>query len=84
MSAAPAGAEVRLFYDAVTRDVRAGDELVTSTTGRRYLVLAVRRQERGKHVGRMHLRCVVLAPEARRDPDTIVHPVTWYRRHRAR
>ena len=81
MTATPPGREVRLFYDATDREVGVGDELET-TTGRRYLVLAVRRQKRGVRVGRWHVRAVVLAPGATRDPDSVVHPVYWYRRSR--
>jgi hypothetical protein len=74
---APAGAEVGLYYDA-RRDVAPGHAIVTAT-GRTYLVVAARRQQRGKHVGRWHLRCLV-ADEA--PPDATVHPLRWYRRER--
>lgn len=80
MAAAP-GREVGLYYDG-RRGVEVGDEIETTGTGRRYLVIAVRRQARGKNVGRWHLRCVVLAPGAARDPESVVHPCTWYRRQR--
>lgn len=76
----PPGSEVGLYYDS-RRHVDVGDELET-TAGRRYLVVKVRRQERGAHIGRWHLRCIVLAPDAARDPDSQVHPVHWYRRRR--
>jgi hypothetical protein len=79
VTAAPAGAEVGLYYDA-RRDVAVGDVVETTRTKRRYLVMKVRRQERGRHAGRWHLRCVVLPPDADVDPDAVIHPVRWYRR----
>lgn len=79
MAGKPPGSEVGLYYDAERR-VLIGDEIVTATTGRRYLVLAVRIQMRGEHEGRQHLRCVVLADDHERDPDSGVHTVHWYRR----
>lgn len=79
MAGKPVGSHVGLYYDAERR-VLVGDEIVTESTGRRYLVLAVRIQMRGKHEGRQHLRCVVLSPDHERDPDSGVHVVRWYRR----
>lgn len=77
--AAPVGAEVGLYMDTPRTIVR-GDEIRTQT-GRRYLVLAVRRQMRGKHTGRWHLRCEILAADAQlEDPDAMVHPIRWYSR----
>lgn len=81
MSAAPPGAEVGLYWDGAG-PIDVGDELVTTGTGRRYLIVAARRQTRGAHLGRWHLRAVVLAPDAPRDPDARVHRVAWYRRTR--
>lgn len=73
---APEGAEVGIYYDG--RPLEPGDALVTPT-GRTYLVTAVRRQTRGKHVGRQHLRCVVAAAA----PATArVVPLYWYKRGR--
>lgn len=79
---APPGAVVRLTYDA-RRDVAEGDAIVTPT-GRTYLVVAVRRQERGRFAGRWHLRCVVVAHESELDIDVVRHPLRWYRRERRR
>jgi hypothetical protein len=79
--AAPTGAIVSLYYDGSRfgRDVRAGDVLETDT-GRRYLIVTMRRQLVGKHAGRLHLSCVVVAeaPEG-----ATVHPLHWYKRGRA-
>ncbi len=79
MSAAPVGAVVGLYYDAPC-DVVAGDAIVT-TTGRTYLVVSVRCQRRGKHVGRWHLRCLV---QRAAPPGAHVHPLRWYPRGRRR
>lgn len=76
----PVGAEVRLFYDALDREVMVGDVIRTGT-GRCYLVLGIRRQTRGQHVGRWHTRCAVISPEDVPE-DAVIHPVTWYRRPR--
>lgn len=75
---APAGAEVSIHYDA-RRELEPGHAIVT-TTGRTYLVVRARRQARGKHTGRWHLRCLVVdgAPL----PGTTIHPLRWYRRGR--
>lgn len=77
MSAAPIGAVVGIFYDARV-DVAPGDAIVTST-GRCYVVVHARRQERGLHVGRWHLRCLIQPepPEGAR-----VYSLRWYRRGR--
>lgn len=75
---APVGAVVRIFYDG--RALAPGDALRTPT-GRTYVVASVRVQERGRHVGRQHLACLV----AREPPaDAVVHPLRWYPRGRRR
>lgn len=74
--AAPVGAEVGLYYDGWVKDLAAGDALRTPR-GRVYLLTDVRRQQRGKHIGRYHLRAVV----ADAVPDNVrVFPIHWYRR----
>ena len=78
---APAGTEVGLYVDLVER-VELG-HVIQTQTGRRYLVTAVRVQQRGKHVGRQHLRCVVLAAEAQLGA-TKLHRIRWYARGRGR
>lgn len=57
---APAGAIVRLYVDLLAR-VEA-DHIIRTQSGRRYRVLTVRVQARGKHAGRQHLVCSVLGP----------------------
>lgn len=83
MTTAPPGAEVRLTWDG-SAYCELGDELVTATTGRRYLVVGLRQQTKGIHAGRWHLRCIVLAPDHPRDPDSTVHRIAWYPRRRRR
>lgn len=75
---APAGAEVGLYVDLVA--VVAPGHVIQTQSGRRYGVVTVRRQERGKHAGRWHLRAVVLAPEDELGPSTKVHTIRWYKR----
>jgi len=82
MSAAPVGAVVRFSYDEDARNpepLKVGDFIRTAKTGRFYLVMAVRAQERGKHVGRKHLVALVRA-SAR--PGARVFPLYWYPRKR--
>lgn len=76
---APIGALVKLYYDS-PRDVVAGDALRTPR-GRLYLIWSVRRQAKGKHVGRWHLKAIVMDHV----PDGAhVHPIFWYRRNKKR
>ena len=74
---APAGAEVGLYVDLVAT-VRIGD-VIETRSGRRYRVIAVREQLRGKAAGRQHLRAVVLEAD---DPGEggAVHRIRWYAR----
>lgn len=81
MSAAPEGAVVGIYYDGFA--VAVGDALVTPT-GRTYVVVSVRRQERGAHVGRQHLRCAVAEPGSAESSGAKVHPLRWYKRARRR
>ena len=76
MASAPVGAVVRIFYDG--HRLEPGDALVT-TAGRTYIIAAVRRQARGKHVGRQHLACLVARPEGP-PTDSRAYPLRWYRR----
>lgn len=76
---APAGAEVRIFYDSRAR-LQTGDALKT-TTGRVYVIVGARRQLTGRHVGRWHLRCVVVGNEPP-PAGARVWPLFWYRRDR--
>lgn len=72
---APEGAVVSIYYDG---EVEVGDALMTRTS-RTYLVIAARRQERGKNVGRMHLRCVVADAKAAAGSRR-VRPLFWHPR----
>jgi hypothetical protein len=80
MAAAATGSVVGIHYD--TASIVAPGHAIVSRTGRTYLVLEARRQERGRHIGRWHLQCLVAdgGPPA----DATVHPLFWYRRERAR
>lgn len=76
---APAGSIVSLYVDLVA-PVEL-DDIIRTQTGRRYLVIAVRVQELGKHRGRQHLRVVVLAPDDSVScPDATIHDIRWYAR----
>lgn len=76
----PDGAIVSIYVD-LRATVNPGD-IIRTATGRSYLVLAARRQTRGKRRGRQHLRAVVNG----RSPDvsSTVHEIRWYKRGRAR
>lgn len=78
-----AGEHAWLYYDAVTRDVNDGDYIRTPT-GRTYLIQGIRIQEKGKHAGRMHLSCIVMAADHVPEEDATVHPLHWYSRNRVR
>ena len=75
--AAPVGAVVSIYYDGHL--LEPGDALRTPT-GRTYIVVHARRQARGKHVGRQHLRCAVA--EAGVPAGVRVYPLFWYPRKR--
>lgn len=55
------GDEVGIYYDSKAQ-VLPGDYLRTRT-GRTYRIVKVRRQVKGQHEGRCHLRCVVMDPD---------------------
>lgn len=73
--AAPIGAVVRLYVDADEEIAR--DDFLRTPSGRVYLVLGGRVQQRGKHRGRNHLTCRVVesVPDGAR-----VIPFSWYPR----
>lgn len=87
---APAGAIVRLYVDLVAR-VKI-DDVIETQSGRGYRVLGVREQQRGKHAGRQHLQCLVLAAGWQEDATawaewmgfSTIHEIRWYKRGRAR
>lgn len=72
---ATVGSLVKIFYDS-PREITVGDALVTMT-GRVYLIGELRRQIRGAHIGRWHIKAIVLdkVPEGVK-----THPIYWYRR----
>lgn len=74
---AAVGSEVGIYYDGVAQ-VDEGDVIRTST-GRCYRAIHNRIQQKGKHVGRQHLRVQVIDPSEVTEADT-VHPIYWYRR----
>ena len=75
MRRAPIGAEVGLYMDTPLQ-LEVGMGIVT-TTGRSYVVARVRRQARGRHAGRWHLRCVVVEEIPDGAPTVRLR---WYRR----
>lgn len=78
---APVGAEVGIYVDMRER-LEVGDVLETGS-GRRYGVAKIRVQTRGRHVGRQHLRVVVLDRDA--PCSGAMYVIHWYaRRRRAR
>jgi hypothetical protein len=76
---APPGSLVRLYYDS-PREIQIGDVLMTHS-GRIYIIAELRRQTRGRHVGRWHVKAIVgeTIPEG-----SITHPIYWYRRNKKR
>lgn len=82
MTAASPGSIVGIYMDT-TRTLDPGDYIQTGT-GRVYEIQAVRVQQRGVHVGRQHLRVVVMPPEfdlgAAIAAGARAIPLVWYRR----
>jgi autonomous glycyl radical cofactor GrcA len=81
---APAGAIVSLHVDLIARvDV---NDIIETESGRRYRVLDVRVQQRGKHEGRQHLRVIVLGKNDEHDEHDVytVHKIRWYKRAKRR
>jgi hypothetical protein len=79
---APVGTEVGIYVDLVAT-VAVGD-VIETTSGRRYQVMAVRHQHRGIHAGRQHLRALVVPPNWTPDPMAVVHRIQWYRQAKRR
>lgn len=90
---APIGAVVSLYVDLM-ESVWVGDVIETQT-GRRYAVIAVRVQARGKAAGRQHLRCLVVErdtnPVSRLTSEGVttgeageIHTIRWYKREAKR
>ena len=78
----PVGAMVSIFVDLTARVVE--NDVIATTSGRRYLVCTVREQQRGDHVGRQHLGCVVKAVDQPAPDGARTHRIRWYRRVRRR
>lgn len=74
----PDGAIVSIYVDLV-HQVFEGDLIVT-TTGRRYLVIAARYQRSGRHRRRQHLRCIVNGA-SEPAPGRSSHTIRWYSRN---
>lgn len=74
---APAGAEVAIHFDGQV--VEVGDALVTPTW-RGYVVTSVRRQARGKHAGRYHVKAVVVDDMLREPFHGRLIAMVWYPR----
>lgn len=76
------GDEVSLYVDLVAR-VEIEDIIETST-GRRYGVIGVRVQQGGKHAGRQHLRACVIEPAGAAYAHGFnmgrIHAIRWYKR----
>lgn len=75
---APAGANVGIYVD-LSPIVAIGDVIETQS-GRRYIVSSARVQQRGRHVGRQHLRAVVMGREDPLPTSGTLHRIRWYRR----
>ncbi len=74
---APIGAVVKLYVDA--RWPLEPHHILTTPTGRAYVILTVRVQMRGKHRGRQHLQALV-AELASLPPDAPRFLLRWYKR----
>lgn len=81
MPGRPPGSEVGLYFDSPVHVLVDGDYLRTPS-GRLYEVLDVRVQQRGIHVGRQHLRCLVITADQVTDPSR-VFAIHWYPRRKA-
>lgn len=71
---APAGATVAIYVDTAAQ-VAPGD-VIETRSGRRYMVIAMRMQARGKLAGvRQHLKAVVMGDGDDAPPSAIVHRI---------
>lgn len=78
---APIGEIVSLYYDS-PRKVSVGDVLKTATTGRLYVIVELRKQEKGMHVGRWHIKGLVADRSYLQTlpPGKKIHIIKWYPR----
>lgn len=82
MPGKPAGSNVGLYVDSA-QELEEGD-IIATQSGRCYRVFSNRIQERGKHVGRQHLRAIVLPDDFVPEHDDQVLVIAWYSRNRKR
>jgi hypothetical protein len=80
MTKATAGSIVGIYYDG-RQELKIRDCLQTPT-GRVYVIVELRRQLKGRHIGRWHIRALV--------SDTVpagtenVYLIVWYKREKKR
>lgn len=72
---APVGAVMKISYDGDAG--HAEGHVLRATTGRLYLIIHIRRQTRGKHAGRLHLKCLVIDELPF---GAVTHPLAWHPR----
>ena len=78
MSKAHAGSIVSIYYDGRVA-LREGDCLQTRT-GRVYVIVELRRQTKGRHRLRWHIKALV--SETIPEGTQKVYPIVWYKRER--
>jgi translation elongation factor P/translation initiation factor 5A len=73
------GAIVGLYMDT-PRELEE-NQVIRTTSGRCYRIVELRRQARGKHAGRWHIKGLVLGalPDEQLESEDVV-PLAWYRR----
>jgi hypothetical protein len=74
------GERAWLYYDPVLGQVVESADYIRTSTGRTYLVDAVRVQAKGKHTGRVHLATTVMPDDHQVEADAVVHTLAWYQR----
>lgn len=79
---AAVGDVVKLTIAVLNGDPMALGDIITTPTGRAYVVVAARQQTRGKGAGRWHLRAQVI-PIDSVPRDMPVFRMTWDKRGKA-
>jgi hypothetical protein len=74
------GEIVSLYYDS-PRIIQPGEYLQTGT-GRSYLLMTIRRQAKGQHIGRWIIKEAMVVDRNEIPPGAVIHPIRWYRRGR--